>query len=186
MTYNQKDMPEFSRVVETGRLGASESIYDISALLEERRALAQRFDLLALDELAARVALSRAHAGDTILLKGRLSARATQRCVVTLAPVATRIAEEFTQLYTSEEPDNAEIVIDLDDDESLAEPIAGGLLDIGEAVAQQLALLLPAYPRAPGAELDSKLTGATDDTTAREGPFATLAALKRRPPGRKS
>lgn len=185
--HNQSVTPEFSRIMETDRLGEAESVYAISALLEERRALAARFDLLALDELSAHIALGRVPGGGAIRLTGRILAVVTQRCVVTLEPVVTRIEEEFTQLYTSTEPAGAEIIIELDDDnESSAEPIPAGVLDIGEAVAQQLALLLPEYPRARGVELDPKWTARTADATAREGPFATLSALKKRLPGAES
>jgi hypothetical protein len=36
----------------------------------------------------------------------------------------------------------------------VAEPFEGDAIDIGEAVAQQLALALDPYPRAPGASLE--------------------------------
>ena len=55
------------------------------------------------------------------------------------------------------------------------EPIAAGEIDLGEAVAQQLAVSLDPYPRAPGATLAS-----TGEAEA-QSPFAALAALKKKP-----
>jgi hypothetical protein len=50
---------------------------------------------------------------------------------------------------------------------------ADGIADLGEAVAEQLALALDPYPRAPDAELPPE---ANDEAA---GAFAALAALRR-------
>ena len=61
------------------------------------------------------------------------------------------------------------------------EPLAGTHIDAGEAAAEQLALELDPYPRAPGAELApaADVVGFDGDDGAEEGrhPFARLAAL---------
>jgi hypothetical protein len=55
----------------------------------------------------------------------------------------------------------------------------GAAIDIGEAIAQTLALALDPYPRAPDAEAALKEAGVKSEAEA--GPFAALAALKARP-----
>jgi hypothetical protein len=57
----------------------------------------------------------------------------------------------------------------------------GTAIDVGEAVAQSLALALDPYPRAPDAEAALKEAGVTSE--AETGPFAALAALKGKPKG---
>ena len=143
--------PEFSRRVEIARLGAHEAFYPISAAPEEREALARRFDLLSLDRLEAELRLQRL-AGGFVRVRGRLGADVVQACVISLEPVASVLERDFTMLYGSTESGKS-VIVDLETDE--AEPFDGDAIDIGEAVAQQLAMALDPYPRAPGATLAS-------------------------------
>jgi len=55
-------------------------------------------------------------------------------------------------------------------------PYTGGLIDLGAALAEQLALSLPPYPRKPGAELPPE---ARDDSA---NPFAALSRLRGKEP----
>ena len=142
--------PEFSRRVELARLGALESTYPISAEAQERGALARRFELLSLDRLEAEIHLKRV-GGGLVRLTGRLSADVAQACVVSLEPVASALEQDFTVLYGATELDKT-VMVDLESD--AAEPFDGDAIDIGEAVAQQLALALDPYPRAPGVSLE--------------------------------
>lgn len=142
-------VPEFSRRVELARLGVHEAVYPISAKPAEREALARRFGLLALDRLEAEIRLQRL-SGDMVRLNGRLGANVVQACVISLEPVASALDQEFTVLY-GQAGSGKSVMVDLETDE--AEPFDGDAIDIGEAVAQHLALALDPYPRAPGATL---------------------------------
>ena len=137
--------PEFSRPVEAPRTTGRPATHKIAANADERAALAQRFGLLSLDRLEAEVRLERL-AGGLVRLSSTLSADAVQACVVTLEPVPARIAEEFSMLY-GEGEDLRDVT--LDGEEEPVEPLEGGRIDIGEAVAQQLSLALDPFPRAP-------------------------------------
>jgi len=142
--------PEFSRRVDLARVGALESTYPISAEAGERAALARRFELLSLDRLEAEIRLKRM-GGGMVRLTGRFSTDVVQACVLSLEPVASALEQDFTVLYGPAEPDKT-VMVDLESD--AAEPFDGDAIDIGEAVAQQLALALDPYPRAPGARLE--------------------------------
>ena len=113
-------------------------------------------------------------------LEARLGATVVQACVVTLDPVTTRIEEAVERLYVAhpEEPEEAEVEMA---DESL-EPL-GAAIDLGALLAEALALALPAYPRAPGAELGEARYAEDGVTPMRDEdarPFAGLAALRGR------
>ena len=151
-------VPEFSRRVELARLGVHEGIYPISAKPEEREALARRFGLLSLDRLEAEIRLQRL-AGGMVRVKGRLGADVVQACVISLEPVASVLELDFAVLYGQAETGKS-VMVDLETDET--EPFDGDAIDIGEAVAQQLALALDPYPRAPGATLASTSPGDKD------------------------
>jgi hypothetical protein len=63
----------------------------------------------------------------------------------------------------------------LSEDEPALEPLTGDAIDIGEAVAQELSLALPEFPRQPDAAIED-----TAPAEAIEGPFTALASLGKR------
>jgi hypothetical protein len=80
-----------------------------------------------------------------------MRARAVQACVVSLVDVAQDIDERVAMYFGGSS--GPEFAADPLDDEALYEPIVGGAIDCGEAMAQVLATALDPYPRAPGARL---------------------------------
>lgn len=168
--------PEFSRPVRIDTLGSKARSLAIEASPEERAALALRFDLVAIDELRAEMELARR--SDEVSAKGRLVAAVVQSCVATEAPVPARIDEPFQILFQPEPAYGAEVEIELSEAECDIVFYEGGMVDVGEAVAETLALTLDPYPRAPEAEEALRAAGVKSEEEA--GPFATLASLKDR------
>lgn len=146
---------EFCRFVDCARIGRSVETHTIEADEGERKALADRLDLLSLDWLNARIGLSRDSEG-LVRLKARFKARCVQSCVVTLQPVHQELDEEFELFFKEDTSLNGigalEVTIE---DELWPEPPNQGRIDIGEAVSQQLALALDPYPRAPRAVFEA-------------------------------
>ncbi len=168
--------PEFSRPVVVERLGPRETVVTIEADVGERAALARRFDIPAVESLSAKVRL-KPMTGGLVRLKANFAADVVQACVATLEPVRSAIAEDFQLIYAPPGDEAAEEEVELVyEEEDPPEPIIDGAIDIGEAVAEHLALALDPFPRASGATFDQGLVDAGDDATA--GPFAALAALK--------
>ena len=179
----QRPAPEFSHVVPVESLTDGEPVIDIEADADERAALARRFGLLALDSLTAKVGLTSVDGG-LVRVHGTLAAKVTQACVVTLEPVMTRVEGSFERLYGAGAPEEAGGPITDADAEESPEPFTHGAVDVGEAVAEQLALELDPFPRAPGAAFDGFSNGSKsvgDDDTGDAGPFAVLARLKEKP-----
>jgi uncharacterized metal-binding protein YceD (DUF177 family) len=167
------DLPEFSRRIDGLRLAAGGETYEISAKPEERVGLARRFDLLSLDRLEAKVKLT-PMAGGYYRLAAEFVAELVQACTITLEPVPGRVAESFTLTYGPAE-EGGEIV--LDGETEPVEPLDDGMIDIGEAVAQQLSLVLDPFPRAPGVNIEIETI--VSDEPPSESPFAALARLKK-------
>ncbi|HEY3920247.1 MAG TPA: DUF177 domain-containing protein [Stellaceae bacterium] len=165
--------PEFSRRIDGLHLAAGGETYIIAAKPEERAGLARRFALLTLDRLEARAKLTPL-AGGYYRLAAEFEADLVQACTVTLEPVPARLAEAFTLTYGPVE-ESGEIF--LDGATEPVEPLEDGMIDIGEAVAQQLSLALDPFPRAPGAEAESET--AFGDESPAESPFAALARLRK-------
>jgi uncharacterized metal-binding protein YceD (DUF177 family) len=148
---------------------------DLAADDSERRAIVERLDLDGLDRLAAHVTLSRD--SDSIKAEGRLSASLTQRCVITGDPVASHVDEPFTLIFKPEPsafaPDEE---IELASDELDTIFYEGGVIDLGSAIADTLALGIDPFPRSAGAEAALKEAGVMSEAEA--SPFAVLAKLK--------
>jgi uncharacterized metal-binding protein YceD (DUF177 family) len=162
---------EFSRLVRLDHIGGGTFSQRIEANPDERRALAARFDLLALDRLAATVRLIR-EAGRTIRLQAEFEAEFAQECVVTLEPVAGVVRESFELVYGPAEAEAG--ALDLDVASPAFEPLLGDAIDVGEAVAQELSLALPLFPRDPEAIIEAEAAQTPDDS-----PFAALAVRRK-------
>jgi len=163
---------EFARPVELSRLSRGEQRFEISANAAERAALAARFGLLGLDQLDAIVRLGRI-AGGLVRLEADFAADVIQTCVITLDPVRNHVAETFTVLY-GEGAEACEVT--LDGAAETIEPVAGGVIDIGEAVAQQLSLALDPFPHAPGVSIVNVSAGSEDASAG--SPFKVLERLR--------
>ena len=164
-------IPEFSRPVPLARLGFAPFRQQIEATPREREKLSRRFDLLALDRLNAAVELRR-QGDQVIVLEAAFEADFVQSCVVTLEPVAGTICDHFTLVYG---PAEAEQGVESQGDDAAFEPLNGDVIDIGEAVAQELSLSLPAFPRHPDAKSDTETAAQPTGS-----PFISLARLKQR------
>ena len=116
------------------------------------------------------------------LLRADLGATVVQPCVITLVPVTTRIDEPVIRRFSPEADDGKSDPgeeIEMPEDDTL-EPL-GSEIDLRRVMIEALALALPAYPRAEGAELgqisaaEEGVPPLSDEDTK---PFAQLAALR--------
>ena len=167
--------PEFSRTVRADTIGAQPLAMRIAAEPGERQALARRFGILSLDLLEAELSVARPN--EDALAAGRFTAEVVQSCAITGEPVPARIEEDFEihfrPLPTGGEPEEE---VELAEQELDVMFYDAAMVDLGEAVAQTLALALDPYPRAPGAEDALKQAGVIDESEA--GPFGALAGLR--------
>jgi uncharacterized metal-binding protein YceD (DUF177 family) len=178
--------PEFSRLFRIAELGNRELTLELEADADERAALAGRFGLVALTSLRVEARLRWRRGGVLLRLSGHLQAALIQNCVVTLEPFSSTIEEKFSLLYRPHAglPEGACAVLDGEEE---AEKLDSDSLDVGEAVAEELALAIDPYPRKPGADLVSGPFVAGKDGVSDRGegagaiankPFEGLAALK--------
>ena len=180
MTKPPVPQAEFSRPMAADQIGPQELEREIVANPAERARLAERFDLLALDRLTAILGLKRGRGG-LIQVHGRFEAEVVQACVVTLEPVRSRLSESFTVAFgTGATSAAAEAVIGLEDEDP-PEELIEGRIDLGEVVAQQLAVALDPYPHAAGAgDKAGTSTAGEVDAEKKASPFAALRQLRPR------
>jgi Large ribosomal RNA subunit accumulation protein YceD len=159
-------MPELHRLIAVQRIGPAGVDVTVEASDAECAALALRMKLPAVLALTCTFRLERDSAG-ILCAYGHLLAHVVQTCVVSLEEFTERIEERFAVrcVEAGQESDNA-------DPEAPDEIVyTEGMLDLGEAAAEQLALALDPYPRAPGVEMPG---------LAEEPPPHPFAALTRR------
>lgn len=170
---------EFSMVVPLAKLGQLAQDHVLAAGPEARAALAIRFGIEAIERLEAAVSVERIPGGAQ--LTGALVADVVQACVVSGEPVPARIAHALDLRFEPAPADTGEIELDPDALDVLH--IEGDTIDIGEAVAQSLALALDPYPRADGATLakarrlllsEEEAEALAAAEKARANPFAKL------------
>ncbi|MCG6904151.1 MAG: DUF177 domain-containing protein [Rhodobacter sp.] len=113
-------------------------------------------------------------------LDAMLGATVVQDCVVTLAPVTTRLDEPVERIYLANPPEIPEAdEMEMPEDDT-TEPLPA-VLDLRAVVTEALALALPPYPHAEGVDPVSRTFAESgiaplDDEAAK--PFAGLAALR--------
>ena len=159
--------PEMPRRFAVDRLDGA--VIEVIGTEAECAALAVRLLVPAVGSIYGRWHL-RALPGGQIAARGLLKAAVTQICVVTLDPFEEKIEEEFEVRFVPE-ADLAEE----DESEEIDEiPYRGSEIDLGEAIAEQLALSLDPFPRKPGAVLPETLSDPEPH------PFSILSQIKDR------
>ncbi|MET0180684.1 MAG: DUF177 domain-containing protein [Novosphingobium sp.] len=165
---------EFSRPVDSRHLG--ERPLRIEANDAERARLAERFGIEAIHRLAADVALTRA--GPAVLATGRFAADIVQSCAVSGEPLAVAVAEPIALRFVpAADAATLDEEVELAADDCDEIEFTGHAFDLGEAVAQSLALAIDPYLEGPDAERVRAEAGLLAPEQA--GPFAALAALKK-------
>ncbi|MCH7937764.1 MAG: DUF177 domain-containing protein [Proteobacteria bacterium] len=177
-------MPEFSRIVLAETLDEEGSSLDIEADENERSLLAERFGLAGLDSLTAALRLTPQEGRAVVRLEGAFRAEIVQTCVVSHEPMEVPLEGSFERLYdTVPEPadreDDGNFDIEATDPPEAAPE---GKIDVGEAVAEQLALEIDPFPRNPELSFADYSTDPDDgeNIESRDGPFAALAKLRKK------
>ena len=148
--------PEFSRPIDVRQTQGL--VPHLVADAAERAALATRFALVRIDRLEADLVLARKDRA--VEATGTLSAAYVQPCAVSGEDVPVTVAE-----------------VELDESELDEIEYTGTHFDLGEAVAQSLALAIDPYLTGPQADEARRRAGLLDESDA--GPFAALKALKK-------
>ncbi len=159
--------PEFSRPHRADVIPRSGLTAELSATPEECVAVAHRIGIPALRSLVAKFRLH-AIEGGAVVASATLSARLVRECVVSLEAFETTQRESFQLRFV---PAGHEID-DLDPESVDEIPFEDGVIDLGEAVVEQLALDLDPFPRMAGATMPEA------PETESVSPFAALAALR--------
>ena len=145
--------------------------------------------LQSLDMLRCDISLTRNKGAFLISVKGHISARLSQNCVITLEPVHEKIEEDFEAFYadyTDAMPisrGKKELYarhgmtdIPILDEKEDPEPLEDGIIDIGDVVLQFLSLAINPYPQKEGAMASTETV--SEDANAspykNQNPFAAL------------
>lgn len=166
--------PEFSRPVRIDQVARLSGSVTIVAEEAERIALMRRFRLLALDRLDADYLI--AEENGALIARGRLRAALAQPCVASGVAVPETIDTDFVLRFVAEGEDvqGDELELDAEDVDTIG--YSGNVIDMGEAVAETMALSMAPYPRSPDADSYLKAVGVLSEDQS--GPFAALLALQ--------
>ncbi len=168
---------EFSRPLDVTRVPPQGCTEMVTADPKECQALAERFGLPAVHGLTAELKVSRWR-GQGLKFKGHIKADIDQTCVVSLDVFRSMLDDRFESYFlpagSMAGADAATI------GESDAEPFENGIIDMGEVVAEAMALALDPYPKKPGVDFidQVELESAPSESESARNPFAGLGRLK--------
>lgn len=165
--------PEFSRPVNAAGLPHAGRDFALTASDAECRALAARFGIPGIRRLAAALH-AKPGADGRIRVVGRIAASVVQVCVVSLEPFEASLDVPYESLFLRQDLLHAEPEGLLDPDAIDEEGYEGSHFDLGESVAQALALALDPWPRNPEAVAPAD-SAPDDETPPPASPFAVLA-----------
>jgi uncharacterized metal-binding protein YceD (DUF177 family) len=158
------------QVIEVPETGLS---LHLTADKEMRAKIARVADVLAVPRLEADFMLTRR--GQGVRVVGAVSATVEQTCVVTLEQMENEITEPVDLVFAPAPDEDHPEPAHGEPESEPSEPLQGGRVDLGALATEFLLLGIDPYPRKPGATFSPPTAaGATD------GPFASLAVLKRR------
>lgn len=165
--------PEFSRMVDRRMLKAEPMALEANEA--ERAALAVRFGIVSVQSLTAKIALQLD--GEAVAAKGSLAAKIMQSCAISGDDLPVSIKEELTLRFVPERPiESEEIELEEEDLDEIA--YTGTAFDLGEAVAQSLALAIDPYLTGPNADAVREEVGLAEKGPS--GPLQeALARLKK-------
>lgn len=154
------------------------TVFSLTPSAEERGAIAAALDIIDIKKLTFSGEIAPAGAADWELT-ANLGATVVQACVVTLAPVTSRIDEAINRQYLAhfEQPTEDEVEMTVDEN---AEELPA-TIDLYQVLTESLSLALPPYPRSNGAELGEAVfskPGVAPLTEESARPFAGLAGLR--------
>ena len=164
-------MSEFSRTVDLRQL-ALEPVH-LEATPGECAALAARFGLVAVSRLAADLTLEQDR--DAVRARGRFAADVVQSCAISAEDLAVRIAEPLDLRFVAAGSVQLGEEVELQADALDEIEFAGTTIDLGEAVAQSLALAIDPFLEGPDAE---RVRAELLADRGASGPFAALAGFK--------
>lgn len=169
------DTPEFSRILDIRHL--DDKPVELVATPEECRALAKRFSLVSISRLIATLTITRE--GAIIRAHGTLVSDLVQSCAISAEDLPQKIREKLALRFvpsTGEEikPDEE---VELSEEDCDDIPYEGERFDLGEAVAQSLALSIDPFAEGPEA---ANIRAAGILGQENTSPFAALEALKKK------
>lgn len=167
-------VPEFSRICDIR--GVEDRPVKLEATPAECAALAARFDLVAINRLEATVHLL--VDGMDVMAEGRVDADIVQACAVSAEDLPVHVDVPVRLRFVppgSIDADEEEVEIDSTSHDEIE--YSEGRFDLGEAIAQSLALAIDPFAVGPDADAARAAAGIGD--AAASGPFAALAALKK-------
>ena len=139
---------------------------------KELKVLATRFKFLDVLSLSAELTICKS-ACDCWDVVGQLRGVVVQACSSTGVPLRETVDFLIEERYVRSDSDHQEVEVHI----GLAEPLENEAINIGELLAQSLAIAVTPWPRVPEAPETY-----TCGEEMPDHPFAGLAALKRQPP----
>ncbi len=193
--HTQAPINEWSDFINGDRIDSKALRTKIEASEEQRKNVAMRANVPAINALNADLTIEREQAGRVVHVAGRFTAQVMLTCSVTAEEFEIDIEEPVEGWFEDKEStvsflkavkerdgqqQKGGIEVEITPEEEDPEEMINGQIDLGELVVQHLILSIPAYPRIEGAEHSVGDTDAlpAEDSPLRKNPFEALKDWK--------
>lgn len=178
MTIKQNRLAETIDVADIRDQGRM--VVEIQANEAERAALAERCDIVSVDNLLVRLTLTSSKGSDLVKIQGKLDTVIHQACIVTLTPVKEEIKETFSEVHTTLEEKLAEPEEMDESEDQPVELIENEKLDVQELVAQWIVLSMDPFPRSDDTPYFEHIEQEPNEEGVKtHNPFSVLEKLKK-------
>jgi uncharacterized metal-binding protein YceD (DUF177 family) len=167
MKHSEELTPEFSRPLEVARVPKLGSHEKIAADKKECAALAKRFQVPKVHAVSAEL-FAKSWRGGGFRVTGEARVDLDQVSVVSLDEFRSEVSIPVERYFLNMPPDAEE------DSELDIDPIDNGIVDLGEVVAEAIALELDPYPRMPGEVFESGPEPEIPEEEKKPNPFNVL------------
>lgn len=164
-------------------IGCEPKQYELYATDAQLAALVDRFGLVAFNSLRADVTIHSRGNDQGIMLNGHVKADLVQSCIATLEDVPEIVDSPFSLLLV--DPETADRMDAdegyLDEDQPEYDALEGDVVEVGEIIAQTVAISMNPYPRKEGVELtvgNKKDISINEPELEKENPFSVLGKIK--------
>ncbi len=193
MSKETKLPSEWSYLVDAREVTDAPTKVRFEASEEERKNLARRLNVIAIDYLYAEATLARSDSKHVVTVSGRFKANLVQSCSISGEPVKQSIEDDFTGWFA--EPDQVVSLIKVKherdgimdgaeqqilDEKDDPEPFVNGKVDVGELASQYLSLSIDNFVHSDVYALDEDgdVQMREEIPAVRKNPFEALKDLK--------
>ncbi len=159
-------------------MGTGTKTYHLKANTKQLPYIAEILKVDGIVEFSAEIAVTFCRKAHRVDVSGFVNADVEQTSVISLEKFIKHYNPEFAIFFDTELTEKQLHDMEFEVDDDVPDVVENGQIDLAAIAMEQLALALDDFPRREGEVFEFK-SEFDEETTAKQNPFAALAALKK-------